>query len=154
MISKDKLEKLVDEIAYLQKDNAKVGVLVDRLDIAIDKLTEVSTSVSKLLAVHEMKISSNDEQLRETMSLVEKRRHEMEIKLETLQNKIALSEKESFNKIEENNKEIIESLKELRAESLQQHQHLDERISRMEKWMWTVIGGSVVLGFLISYIFA
>ena len=47
------LQKLADNVSYLQQDMAKVGMLVDRLDTTIDKLADISNNVSNLLAVHE-----------------------------------------------------------------------------------------------------
>ena len=54
------VSKLANDISYLQQDMAKVGTLVDRLDTTIDKLTEVSTALSQLIAVHESKLSAQE----------------------------------------------------------------------------------------------
>ena len=74
----DRVSALADDVSYLQQDMAKIGMLVDRLDITIDKLAEVSTSLSQLLAVHETKISAQDAIVKSVSDLVEKRREEME----------------------------------------------------------------------------
>jgi hypothetical protein len=45
----------------------------------------------------------------------------------------------------------MSELKEMRKESNEQHNKLSSRINTMEKWMWTVIGGAIVVGSLITW---
>ena len=49
------------QIAGLKKDVQNVNNLNDRLDLAIQKLTDVSTSIKSMLAVHEEKISRQEQ---------------------------------------------------------------------------------------------
>ena len=49
------------QIAGLKKDVQNVNNLNDRLDLAIQKLTDVSTSIKQMLAVHEEKISRQEQ---------------------------------------------------------------------------------------------
>ena len=46
----------------------------------------------------------------------------------------------------------MKEIKEMRAESTVQHNTLSNRITTMEKWMWAVIGGSAIVGGLITVI--
>lgn len=146
------VNKLVEDVSYLKQDMAKVGVLVDRLDVTIDKLTEVSSSVSKLLAVHEMKLASQEITQKETIDLVEKRRQETETKVELLHARISSGEREIKQAMEEQYDEIMSELKEMRKEASNQHKAMNDRISKMEKWMWTVVGGAIVIGFIFQRI--
>ena len=49
------------QIAGLKKDVQNVNTLNERLDTAIQKLTDVSTSIKSMLAVHEEKISRQEQ---------------------------------------------------------------------------------------------
>ena len=49
------------EIAKLKKDIEQVNTIHSRLDTAIDKLTDVSTSIKSMLAVHSEKISRQEQ---------------------------------------------------------------------------------------------
>jgi hypothetical protein len=129
---------------------AKVGLLVDRLDTTIDKLADISNNVSNLLAVHETKLSAQEIISKQTSDLVEKRRVETDEKLQTIHARISSGEKELADKIDTQYDEIMSELKEMRRESTEQHNKLSGRITTMEKWMWTVIGGSAVVGGLIT----
>ena len=54
------------DVELLKRDMELVSALAEKFDIAIDRLTEVSTSVDKMLAVHEMRLE-NQEQQREIL---------------------------------------------------------------------------------------
>lgn len=144
------LTKLAADVTYLQTDMAKVGQLVDRLDTTIGKLTEVSTSLSQLMAVHEAKLTAQDIVMKQTTDLVEKRRVEVEDKVQQLHARISSGEKELATKIENQYDDLMTEIKEMRAESVKQHNALGDRINAMEKWHWIVIGGAIVIGTLLS----
>lgn len=144
------LQKLTDNVSYLQRDMAKVGMLVDRLDATIDKLADISNNVSSLLAVHETKLTANEIISKQTVELVEKRRIETDDRLQTIHARISSGEKELSEKIDVQYDEIMRELKEMRIESTTQHNKLSGRITTMEKWMWAVVGGAGVVGGLIT----
>lgn len=150
MAAQPSLQKLADNVSYLQQDMAKVGILVDRLDTTIDKLADISNNVSNLLAVHETKLSAQEIISKQTVDLVEKRRVETDDKLQTIHARISSGEKELAEKIDTQYDEIMSELKEMRRESTEQHNKLSGRITTMEKWMWAVVGGSAVVGGLIT----
>lgn len=109
--------KIKDDISELQKDVAKFGVLVDRLDIAIDKLTEFSNNVSKLIAVHETKLN------------FQQQGHENVVQ-----------------KIEDLKKDCTKHHDQLETSITTIETRLAGRITTLEKWMWLVMGGSAVAG--------
>lgn len=146
------INKLADDVSYLRKDMAVVGALVDRLDTTIDKLTDISNSVSNLLAVHETKLTSQEIISKQLADLVEARRIEMDDKVQILHERISSGEREIKEKIDDQYDELMKEIKEMRVESTNQHNTLSARITAMEKWMWTVIGGSAIVGGLIALI--
>lgn len=146
--------KLQDEVSNLKSDMSKVGVLVDRLDTTIDKLTEVSTSISLLLAVHENKITSQETILKQTVDLVEQRRKETEEKIQLVHDRVSDLDKKFGQKLDNQHRELMAELKQMQINSTKQHQQIDDtlgvRISRIEKWMWGLIGAGLVIGFLFE----
>ncbi len=146
------VNKLAEDVSYLRKDMAVVGALVDRLDTTIDKLTDISNNVSNLLAVHETKLSSQEIITKQISDLVEARRVETDEKVQILHERISSGERELKEKLEDQYDDIMTEIKEMRAESATQHNTLSERITTMEKWMWTVIGGSAIVGGIIALV--
>jgi ABC-type siderophore export system fused ATPase/permease subunit len=151
-MSAPNVNKLAEDMSYLRKDMAVVGALVDRLDTTIDKLTDISNSVSSLLAVHETKLTSQEIISKQLADLVEARRVETDDKIQILHERISSGERELKVNIDDQYDELMKEIKEMRAESTVQHNTLSDRITTMEKWMWTVIGGSAIVGGLITLI--
>lgn len=146
------LSKLADTVSSLNQDMAKVGTLVDRLDTTIIKLADISANVSQLLAVHESKLTAQEIVTKQTVDLIEKRRVETDDKIQLVHGRISSGEKELTEKIDNQYDDIMNELKDMRKESTEQHEKLSGRITTMEKWMWTVMGGAIVVGSLISYL--
>jgi hypothetical protein len=56
-------------------------------------------------------------------------------------------------------KNIASDIKEIKVEQKEQHDalmkhfvNIEERLTNLEKWRWMVVGGAMVLGFLLSNI--
>ena len=71
---------------------------------------------------------------------------------ENLHARISSGEREIKKQIDEQYDELMKEIKDMRAESVQQHNSLSERITSMEKWMWTVVGGATVISFILSQV--
>jgi septation ring formation regulator EzrA len=146
------VNKLAEDVSYLSRDMAVVNTLVGRLDTTIDKLTDISNSVSNLLAVHETKLTSQEIISKQLSDLVEARRVETDDKVQLLHERISSGERELKESIDDQYDELMKEIKEMRAESTVQHNTLSDRITAMEKWMWTVIGGAAIVGGIITLV--
>jgi hypothetical protein len=52
--------------------------------------------------------------------------------------------------MDSNQDKVIKKIEELKSEGNAQHQEMANRMSRIEKWMWILVGGGVVLGVLVQ----
>ena len=109
------------DVELLKRDMELVSALAEKFDIAIDRLTEVSTSVDKMLAVHEMRLE-NQEQQREIL----------------------------HTRISDLKRDITDEFRLLRDENRKQHAEVNERLQKLERWRWFVVGMATVVGFLIA----
>ena len=57
------MSELETEVRLLKKELEDQTKIYGRLDIAIEKLTDVSNSINRMLAVHEEKIARQEESL-------------------------------------------------------------------------------------------
>lgn len=150
------VKKLAENVSSLQQDMAQVGSLVDRLDVTIEKLTEVSTTVSQLLAVQGNRLEFQEKIAEKLQDLVEKRRIETEGYVKDLHVKIDSVERDLKADIKDTHLDILGKIGEMQESGKQQHQDisdkLSERITSLEKWMWTIAGGGTVVWFIISQI--
>jgi len=137
------IENLKTEIALLKKD-AKTGELIhQRLEIAIDKLSEIVISCKQMLAQQEQKLQKAEQTDDDIFVTLESRRKEWDTDL-----------KELHSRISTNSRELRESQYHLESKLLNEirmvRTQLSERVGVLEKWRWLIIGGSIIIGLLIS----
>ncbi len=154
MVSDSDVNRLAENVSSLQQDMAQVGALVDRLDVTIEKLTEVSSTVSQLLAVQGNRLEFQEKVAEKLQDLVEKRRVETDGYVKDLHVKIDNVEKDLKGDIKDTHTDILSKISEMQAAGTKQHQDISdkmsERITRLEKWMWTIAGAGTVAWFVIS----
>jgi|TARA_B100001094_G_scaffold14431_1_gene12505 ABC-type nickel/cobalt efflux system permease component RcnA len=46
--------------------------------------------------------------------------------------------------------ELMSEMKSMRQEQQEVNHKMEQRVTSLEKWKWSIIGGAIVLGFLIS----
>ena len=136
------MAELETEVRLLKKEVQDQAKIHDRLDVAIEKLTDVSNSIHRMLAVHEEKISRQEESLIEAEQKLEARRSEVIVKIDELHSRITTNTKEIMSAAllqhTQQNKEIQKIKDDLAA-----------RVGVLEKWRHVLIGASIVAGFIL-----
>jgi len=120
------------QLEGLKKDIENVNHLNGRLDTAIEKLTDVSTSIKQMLAVHEEKIS-RQEQIDE---IIFDKLKERAGEIDTVHRELS--------------KEIQQVEKRLLIEIRQMKLDIGGRVGILEKYKWLVLGGAIVIGWILS----
>jgi hypothetical protein len=111
----------------------------DRIEAAIEKLTNISAELKQMLAVHDQRISQQE---KETTSLdlkFEKRREFMDEKLNDV-----------YNTMRDQDNGILEEIAKLRKESTEQHNILSNKINQLEKYIYIAIGGGMVITWILT----
>jgi chromosome segregation ATPase len=136
------MPELETEVELLKKELHDQRKIHDRLDVAIEKLTDVSNSINRMLAVHEEKIARQEEAIFEAEQKIEVRRSELLVKIDELHSRVTTNTKEimtaAANQHTEQNKEIQKIRDDIHA-----------RVGVLEKWRYVLIGGSIVIGFML-----
>jgi chromosome segregation ATPase len=120
------------QLEGLKKDIENVNHLNGRLDTAIEKLTDVSTSIKQMLAVHEEKIS-RQEQIDEIIF----------DKLKERAGEIDTVHRELSKEIQQVEKRLLIEMKQIKLD-------IGGRVGILEKYKWLVLGGAIVLGWVFS----
>jgi hypothetical protein len=131
----DNTEIKVD-IESLKKDVENVNNIQGRLDTAIDKLTDVSTSIKSMLAVHEEKIERSEKIDEVIFEKLKDRAEAITDVYKELKNDINLTEKR-----------LLIEVKSLKND-------INARVGVLERYKWIILGGSIVIGFILSKNFA
>jgi len=133
---------LETEVQLIKRDIEDVKSIHGRLDVAIDKLTDVSNCINRMLAVHEEKLARQEEASVELEQQIEKRRSEVLTKIDDLHSRITTNTKEIMINAAAQHAEQNKEIQKIRED-------LSGRIGVMEKWRHVLIGGSIVIGFLL-----
>ena len=136
------MAELETEVELIKRDIEDVKSIHGRLDVAIDKLTDVSNCINRMLAVHEEKLSRQEEASYDLEKQIESRRSELLDKIDDLHSRITTNTKEIMISAREQHEEQNKEIQKIRED-------LSGRIGVMEKWRHVLIGGSIVVGFLL-----
>ena len=140
------LQKLATDLQVLKNEVEQVASVNTKLDSAIDKLTDISGSIKSMLAVHEEKLSKQEEIDKAIFNLIENRRQEFDNNYKELHSRINKIHKELTDEIEMSEKRLMCEIKTLNT-------NLDGRIGVFEKYRWIIIGAAIVIGLSMPQIF-
>ena len=119
-------------IESLKKDLENVNNIQDKLDTAIDKLTDVSSSIKSMLAVHEEKITRQEKIDEIIFDKLKDRAEEITDVYRELRKDIDLVEKR-----------LLIEIKSLKND-------FGRRVGVLEKYRWIIMGGAIVIGWILS----
>ena len=98
----------------------------------IDKLTDVSTSIKSMLAVHEEKITRQEKVDEVIFDKLREREAEITDVYRELKKDVEMSEKR-----------LLIEIKSLKND-------IGARVGVLEKYRWIIIGGAIVIGWILS----
>ena len=124
---------MVSDLEHMEKRQS-------RIEDAIDKLTEISADLNKMLAVQEQRLSQQERSMGNIEDMVEKRREEYDKKIQHV-----------YDVMRVEDTKILEELEKMRKEQKDQHKALSDKMTSVEKIIWTYLGGFSVVVFLITY---
>lgn len=124
--------------------------VVSKLDHSIEKISQVSNDIGRLLAVHNERIDQLErvsvarmEDIKDLHSRVTTGNREISEKIDNLDRcmeermrKAAIASKEQHEEIQ---KEIQKDVKEI-----------SERVDTLETWRWMIVGGAVAIGYVVG----
>ena len=127
----DNTEIKVD-IESLRKDIENMNTINGRIDTAIDKLTDVSTSIKSMLAVHEEKIQRQEKIDEIIFDKLKDRADEISDVYRELKRDVEMSEKR-----------LLIEIKSLKND-------IGARVGVLERYKWLILGGAIVIGWIMS----
>ena len=111
----------------------------DRIETAIEKLTNVSVELKQMLAVHELRITQQEKNSDSIQSTIEKRREELDSHL----NKV-------YETMRDQDDKILSEVKSIREEHNKHYTCLNDKISSLQKFVWMAIGGGMVITWILT----
>lgn len=116
-------ETLHTKVAILEREILQYNNLIEKFDMTIERLSDVSNSLKNLVVVHEQRLTQQE---KKTEDIVEKMNDEI--------------------------KQLVDMMKGLALKEDEHYRDLSTRMYAVEKWKWTIIGGAIVVGIFTSKI--
>ena len=137
------IDNLKTEIALLKKD-AKTGELIhQRLEVAIEKLSDIGVSCKQMLSQQQTRLERAEQTDDDIFITLESRRKEWDNDLKELHSRITTNSRELREHQVQSENKLLDEIRMVRTQ-------LSERVGVLEKWRWLIIGGSIIIGLLIS----
>lgn len=123
---------MVAEIEVLEKRQ-------DRIEDAIERLTEISADLNKMLAVQDQRLLQQEKEMVGFTKTLESRRREWDDRINDV-----------YNTMRDEDHKVIQKLDELRKEQKDQHAELYKKVNEMQRVIWMYLGGFTVIVFLLT----
>ena len=137
------LSKIQTKIALLEQDAKSAEQIHNKLEVAIEKLTEITISLKGMLVQQETKLAKAEETDNDIFITLESRQLKWDNDLKELHSRITTNSRELREHQIQSESKMLSELRNLR------HQ-LDNRVAVLEKWRWIIVGGSIIIGLLVS----
>ena len=145
------------QLAVIEQELDQSGAVVTRMERAIEKLTDVTADISKILAVHDQRLERGEKATADVFDLLEKRRQEMNDDIKELHSRITTTTRELSAEISEVQKCVITGIEDLKRELKEDQKYhndkqsnLEKRIADLEKWRYMLVGAGIVGGYLLN----
>ena len=137
------ISEIKTQIALLEQDAKSAEQIHNKLEIAIEKLTDITISLKSMLIQQETKLAKAEETDNDIFISLETRQVKWDNDLKELHSRITTNSRElREHQIQSENK-MLNELRNIRNQ-------LDNRVAVLEKWRWIIVGGSIIVGLMMS----
>jgi DNA anti-recombination protein RmuC len=149
-------------VALVEQQVGGMYSFFQRIEQSIEKMTETNSSIKELLAVHEQRLQQQENGVRTFYEVIEKRKEETDRGFEVLRKEIKEEIKEQYMDL----KSTVEQLRQgqvdftnrieqkvttLQNSSDTEFKSLEDRVRKLEAWRWILVGGGLVVGFIVGH---
>jgi len=146
------MDTLETKVAILENDLKQVQVVFGRLDVAIEKIGDVSNCINKMLAVHDTKLELQENVNEDIYTSLEVHRQETKASNAELHSRITTTTRELEAKIQTTEDKLLSAIGDLKKSVEKEEEKHKERIDKLEKTKYVMIGGGIVVGAIITKI--
>lgn len=128
----------------------QINEKMDKVDIAIEKLSEVSTGLSQMIMVHETKIDNVEALLTNIIKRSEQFERTESERIEKLHDKISTLRSDAEAGRKELKSDVIDAI----HNSIITLNDLEKRVSHIENWRWKIAGMGAIVIVIIPFLIA
>ena len=137
------LEELKTKVALLEQNADTGNIIHSKLEKSIEKLTELNASLKAMIIKQQAKLDKAEQIDEDIFITLESRRKEWDDDLKDLHSRISTQARELRDSQYHLESKLLNEIRVVRTQ-------LSERVGVLEKWRWLIIGGSIIIGLLIS----
>ena len=137
------LEELKTKVALLEQNADTGNIIHSKLEKSIEKLTELNASLKAMIIKQQAKLDKAEQIDEDIFITLESRRKEWDDDLKDLHSRISTQARELRDSQYHLESKLLNEIIMVRTQ-------LSERVGVLEKWRWLIIGGSIIIGLLIS----
>lgn len=144
------VKSLETEVALVKNDVSQIGNLFEKLEVALDKITDVNNSISQMLAVHEQRLTEGDREFKEMKQELNVAENKFDNEVKELHSRLTTNTREIETKMSDEIDKVLEAIKDLKSHMVVNQEKLDKRITALEKWRWIILGAFIAGGVLVG----
>ena len=137
------LEELKTKVALLEQNADTGNIIHAKLEKSIEKLTELNASLKAMIIKQQAKLDKAEQIDEDIFITLESRRKEWDNDLKDLHSRISTQARELRDNQYHLESKLLNEIRMVRTQ-------LSERVGVLEKWRWLIIGGSIILGLMMS----
>lgn len=146
------VKSLETELAIVKNEIGQIAHLFSKLEITLEKITNVSTNVSQILAVHERRLQENDLQFESVKNRMEISDGRVKEDIKDLHSRVTSTSREVEEKMSKEIDKVLDAIQDLKIHMLEKDNKLEERIETLERWRWIMVGILMAAGIFLPEI--
>ena len=126
------MESLETKVAVIEHDLKQIQIVFSRLDLAIEKIGDVSNCINKMLAVHDTKLEAQENVNEDIYQSLEVHRQETKESNAELHSRITTTTRELESKIQSTEDKMLAAIKDLKSSVDKEEENHIKRIDKLE----------------------
>jgi len=147
------------QLAVIEQELDQTSTVIKRIEHAIDKISDVTVDIGKILAVHDQRLVRGEQATSDIFELLEQRRQEMNDDIKEIHSRITTTTRELSAEITATQKCIVAGIDDLKRELKEDQKYhndkqksLEQRIVDLERWRYILVGAGIVGGFMLTHL--
>ena len=146
------MDSLETKVAVIEHDLKQIQVVFSRLDLAIENIGDFSNCINKMLAVHDTKLEAQENVNEDIYQSLEVHRQETKESNAELHSRITTTTRELEAKIQTTSDKLLNAISDLKKSVEKEEEKHKERIDKLERTKYIMIGGGIAIGAIITKI--
>lgn len=143
----DQNSALIGKVAEL----SQLPVQLDRIQKDVGEIKDSISDIKQVVAVHATKIERNEHESEKLHDLLAKTRAENDNEIRDIHKRFDSFEIDIRKDISDSSDEVGEKLDKFLEDAKAYHDKTNERVGRLEKWLWTIVGGGAIIAWVAEH---